>query len=185
MRRATFLLTAMAVALLLGAAVVVIVQAPARANDHEPPQRPFLYKGQRELQRGNWQAYCWTYPPNPDGTYTIQCADYEGSFPAADRVGAGSELRIRILKIQRPESFSVAAWRNVDENGELVGTGRQLRSSLRRVVQDGQTVAWDVVFRVNKPGRHYYLIAGGVWEDEHVEDANQDASWTFHVRTGS
>jgi hypothetical protein len=178
-------LTAMAVALVLGAGAVVSVQAPARAHDHQPPKAPFLYKGQRELQRGQWLAYCWTYPPNPDGTYTVQCTDYAIDFPAADRVGAGSELRIRVLKIQRPENFVVQAWRRVNEYEVPIGSGQQLRSSLRRVVQDGETVAWDVIFRVNRPGRHYYLQARGLWDDEHVEDASQDAVWTFHVKTRS
>ncbi len=31
------------------------------------------------------------------------------SYPKADRVAAGSELRVRISKTQRPDSFSVAA----------------------------------------------------------------------------
>jgi hypothetical protein len=183
-RGVILILTAMAVALLLGAGVVVGVQAPARAHDHEPPEASFLYKGQRELQRGKWLSSCWIYP-NPDGTYTWHCLDYAIDFPAADRVGAGSELRIRVLKIQRPEQFLVSAYKKVNEEEVPIGSGRQLRTSLERVVQDGKTVAWDVVFSVNGPDRHYYLLAEGDWQDEHVEDASQDAAWTFHVKTGS
>jgi hypothetical protein len=175
----------MAVALLLGSGVLVGVQTPARAHDHEPPKAPFLYKGQRELQRGNWLASCWVYPPNSEGIYTTLCTDYAIDFPAADRVGAGSELHIRVLKIQRPENFVVVAYKKVNEEEVPIGSGRQLRTSLQRIVQDGQTVGWDVIFRANRPDRRYYLEAGGEWKDEHAEGVSQDAVWTFHVKTGS
>ena len=58
---------------------------------------------------------------------------------------------------------------------------RQLDASLRRVVEDGRTVAWDVFFRVNGSRRHYYLNAFGRWESG--EGGGGDASYTFHVKT--
>jgi len=141
-------------------------------QDHRPP-KTVLYEGQRELQTGRLGSYCW-FGPSRGG----RCADMaELGSSAADSVRAGSTLHVRVLKPQRPERFSISAYRKVDEWGFPTGRTRRLESSLRGVVQDGHTVAWDVLFRVNEPGRHYYLNAFGVWEGA------GDASWTFHVKT--
>jgi hypothetical protein len=32
------------------------------------------------------------------------------------------------------------------------------------VKRDGKTVAWDVFFRANEPGRHYYLRVASGWK---------------------
>jgi hypothetical protein len=55
---------------------------------------------------------------------------YRTRFPEADRVAAGSKLRVRVSKAQRPDSFEVAAYRTVDEEGEPSGEGRLLKRSL-------------------------------------------------------
>ena len=41
---------------------------------------------------------------------------------------------------------------------------RQLKRTIRPVKQDGETVGWDVFFRVNRPGRHYYMNVESAWE---------------------
>lgn len=176
MRRALILLTAMVVALAVCGGV-------AYPNDHQPPEKPFLYKGEQKLQKGRPQASCWISPPKPNGTYFGECLDYATSYPDVDRVVAGSRLRIRVLKSQKPKTFRVAAWRRLDKNGIPVGRGRRLASSLTPVVRDGKTVAWDVFFRAKRPGRHYYVSASGVWDDAEIENEEQDASWNFHVKT--
>ncbi len=60
-----------------------------------------------------------------------------------------------------------------------------LKRSLERVVKDGKTVAWDAVFFVNRPGRDYYLISEGHWQDREGCGADQYAYWSFHVKTRS
>ena len=166
MRRVMLLLAAMALSL-------VVLGGIAYSQDERPP-KTILYKGERELQMGRLGSYCWFDPSSGDG----QCRDVAKlTYPAADDVGAGSVLRIRILEERKPDKFSVLAYREIDERGFPAGKTRQLDTSLRRVVEDGQTVAWDVSFRVNVPGRLYYLDASGIWEDA------GDAGWNFHVKT--
>ncbi len=92
---------------------------------------------------------------------------------------------MRIFKSQRPDSFEIAAYRTVDENGQPSGQGRLLNRSLERVVRDGKTVAWDAVFFVNRPGRDYYLISEEHWQDREGCGADQYAYWSFHVKTGN
>ncbi len=57
-------------------------------------------------------------------------------------------------------------------------------ASLRRVVEDGRTVAWDAFFRVDRPDVPYYLSTFGLWKDADGS-GYQDASWTFRVQTRS
>jgi hypothetical protein len=167
MRRTIVVLVAMALALVAFGGV-------AYSDDHRPPVT-VLYKGQQELQTGRLGSYCWSSPSGPG-----LCVDVaELSYPAADSVRAGSTLHVRILDGQRPEKFSISAYQKVDEWGFPVGRITRLDTSLRRVIEDGRTVAWDVFFRVNEPGRHYYLNAFGEWEN----GGGGDASYTFHVKT--
>jgi hypothetical protein len=166
MQRVIILLALTAIALASSGGVAYSQQ------DLRPP-KTVLHEGQRELQSGRLGSYCWSGPSGRG-----RCADVAGlRYPAADSVRAGSTLHVRVFKTQRPERFSISAYRKVDEWGFPTGRTRRLESSLRRVVQDRRTVAWDVLFRVNEPGRHYYLNAFGVWEGA------GDASWTFHVKT--
>jgi len=76
---------------------------------------------------------------------------YRRHFPEADRVAAGSKLRVRVSKAQRPDSFEVAAYRTADEEGEPSGEGRPLKRSLKPVAVDGQTVAWTRCSRSTAP----------------------------------
>ena len=169
MRRTIVVLVAMALTL-------VALGGVAYSEDHRPPET-VLYKGKQELQTGRLGSYCWSTPSGPG-----RCVDVaELSYPAADSVRAGSMLHVRILKSQRPENFSISAYQKVDEWGFPVGRTTRLDTSLRRVVEDGRTVAWDVFFRVGEPGRHYYLNAFGEWGNG--EGGGGDASYTFHVKT--
>jgi hypothetical protein len=164
-QRVIILLAAMAIALVAFGGV-------AYSQDHRPP-KTVLYEGERDLQTGRLGSYCWSGPSGPG-----QCVDVaELRYSTADSIRAGSTLHVRIFKAQRPERFSISTYREVDEWGFPAGETLRLETSLRRVVEDGRTVAWDVLFRVNEPGRHYYLNAFGVW------DGAGDASWNFHVKT--
>jgi hypothetical protein len=179
--RAILLVAAMTVALV---GVGLAGQAPARAHDHLIPKTS-LMKGTRELQTGlKVIDSSWTQPAG-NGEFVTQTAIYSWRFPEVDRVAAESKLRVRILKRQRPDTFSITAYPKVDENGTPGGQGRLLQSSLKPIIQDGQTVAWDVIFYVNRPLRDYYLVSEGHWKDRQGSGSDQWAHWSFHVKTRS
>jgi hypothetical protein len=45
------------------------------------------------------------------------------------------------------------------------------------------TVAWDAVFDLKRPDRHYYLVARGHWQDAEGSGEQQYAHWAFHAKT--
>lgn len=174
MRRLALLLMMMTVALVAAGGV-------AYPHDHRPP-KTVLMKGEEELQRGRLGSYCWVSPLG-DGSFSSECRETEVAFPDAEPVRAGRSLGIRIGKATPPGRFSIRTYARVDRNGATVGDGHRVRTTLEPVVVDGETVAWEAVFRVERPGRHYYLEAFGVWRDEQGSGARQDATWVFHVQT--
>lgn len=121
------------------------------------------------MQRGRLGSYCWTVHEG-----TGQCVDAVPSWPKAMWVRSGAKLKIRIHFSERPEQFSIGAWRRVDENGFPKGDSERIKKRMKRVVRDGETKAWDALFRLDG-ARHYYISAFGRWEG--------DASWSFHART--
>lgn len=169
-------------ALAVGLVGVLLAQGQAQAHDHQIPQT-VLKKGTNDLQTGllvkesRWDRLVGEDLCENELTF------YRTRFPETDSVAAGANLRVRIFKAQRPDSFFVAAYREVDENGEPAGEAQMLKRTLGRVVRDGKTVAWDAVFSVNRPSRDYYLISGGLWHDTEGCDADQFAYWSFHVKT--
>ncbi len=174
------LLVAIAVAL---AGAVLVFQRAAEAHDHEVPDT-VLKKDGRNLQAGlRVNESSWDRPSG--GGCVNQNAIYAPGFPDVDRVAAGSELSVRIFKAQRPDSFEVVAFPRVDRDGNPAGRARTLPSTLERVVKDGRTVAWDAVFSVDRPDRHYYLVTEGHWQDREGCNADQFAFWSFHVKTGN
>lgn len=184
------LTVALLAAVMVGLFGVLLAQGPAQAHDHRIPNT-VLKKGAKELQTGHRVIESqWVFPAG-DGLcevrstyYTFELLDGSGfNYPEADRVAAGSELRVRISKTQRPDSFSVAAYPEIDEHGNPSGGGRLLRRSLERVVVEGKTVAWDAEFAVKEAGRDYYLIAEGHWQDREGCDTDQYAHWSFHIET--
>ena len=173
------LLAAMAAGLL---GVLLLAQAPAKAHVPRIPQT-VLKKGAKELQAGTLvKESSWDQLTGDDECLNLSTI-HRTRFPETDRVAAGSKLRVRVSKAQRPDSFEVAAYRTVDENGEPSGQGRLLKRSLEPVVVDGRTVAWDAVFSVNRPGRDYYLVSEGHWQDSEGCQNEQFAHWSFHVKT--
>jgi len=162
----------------------LVAQEPASAHDHLIPKTT-LMKGARELQTGlKVVDSSWTEPAG-NGEFVTQTASYIWRFPEVDRVAAGSKLRIRVLKSHRPDTFSIIAYPKVNEKGVPSGQGRQLSTSFKPVVQDGRTVAWDVIFYVNRPLRDYYVVSEGHWKDSQGSDSDQWAHWSFHVETRS
>jgi hypothetical protein len=179
MRRAILLLAMMAVALV----GIVAVQASAQegSRDRQPPDAA-LMQGSQILQTGRQGSFCWSYSEGE--VWGAVCADYVPSFPAAARVEAGSQLYISLRKPQRPDKFRIYAYRDVDQDGFPIGDAQRLSTSLERVVRDGRTVGWDVLFSVNRPDRHYYLEAYGEWDYMRGSKASfGQSSWYFHVKT--
>ena len=177
MRRMVMMLTVAALLVALSARV-------ALAHDHQIPNT-VLKKGAKELQTGlRVVDSSWTQPAG-NGEYVTQTASYSWRFPEVDRVAADSKLRVTVLKSQKPDAFSITAYPKLDESGAPSGRGRLLRRSLKPVVQDGKTVAWDVVFYVARPARNYYLVSEGHWKDVQGSGADQWAHWSFHVRARS
>ncbi len=174
------LMVAMALGLL---GVLLLAQGRAQAHDHQIPNT-VLKKGAKELQAGTLvNESSWHYPSG-ENECTNETTWYSTRFPETDSVAAGAKLHVRVSKAQRPDSFFVGTYQEIDENGNPSGQGRLLKRTIERVVRDGKTVAWDVVFSVKGAGRDYYLITEGHWQDREGCGGNdQFASWSFHVKT--
>ena len=178
---AMLLVAAMTVALV---GIGLVGQEPASAHDHLIPKTT-LMRGAKELQTGlKVVDSSWTQSAG-NGEFVTQTASYIWRFPDVDRLAAESKPHVRILKRQRPDTFCITAYPKVDENGTPGGQGRLLQSSLKPIIQDGQTVAWDAVFYVNQPARDYYLVSEGHWKDRQGSGSDQWAHWSFHVKTRS
>jgi len=183
-RQMVILIAPMVMALV---AVVLVAQEPAWAHDHRVP-KTVLMKGKQELQTGRKvEEFTWAYLSRSG----IACFVDEGTFPfgfpnEVASVAAGSKLKVRIHKSQKPTAFSITAYTRLKGTGEPVeATGRLLDTSLERVVRDGDTVAWDAVFNVERPDTDYYLLTEGHWQDRDCTSVvpEQFAHWSFHVRT--
>jgi hypothetical protein len=161
-------LASLALALVLLSGVFVAgVQGQAKALASHPPDA-ILKQGNKILQDGRLISYCWM-----DG-----CADGVSNYPSAVLVEPGNRLHIRLSENRRPVQFSLGSRRSPD------GQWRRIDTTLRRVERDGKTVAWDAYFRLEHPDRHYFMDAFGVWKDDGGTERG-DASWQFHLKTGS
>lgn len=89
---------------------------------------------------------------------------FEFTYPKADAVKAGRMLSVRLGKPQRPSAVGITAYPRLDANGDHAGHAQELKPTLARVERGGKTIAWDVFFRVNRPGHHYYLDVYPVWD---------------------
>ena len=179
MRKTATILVAMSLGLF---GVLLLASGPAQAHDHRIPET-VLKKGARELQTGTRVfESSWNAPAGANECVN-QSVIYRTRFPETDAVAAGSKLRVRVSKAQKPDSFKIAAHRTLDKDGEPSGEARLLSRTLQRVVVDGKTVAWDAVFSVKNPGRDYYLVSEGHWQDREGCRGDQFAFWSFHVRT--
>jgi hypothetical protein len=190
-RKTVFLLASMALALLLACGValvvVLVVQQPASAHDHRLP-KAVLMKGKQELQTGRKvEEFTWAFPSRSGSACFVDEGTFPFGFPEqAASVAADSKLKMRIYKIQKPDTFSITAYSRLKGTGEPVSaTGRLLETSLEAVIRDGRTVAWDVLFRVDRPDTDYYLVSEGHWKDRDCSNIDQFAHWSFHVKTGS
>lgn len=162
--------------LVVVAVCAAVLSTSALAHDHEPPEAELMIRG-KVVQKGVLTASCWTTVPAP-GQEIHRCVDSPSTtYPEKVRVAPRTRLKIRIHKAQQPQPVVLQSSRTAR------GDERRMPLFLRPVVEDGETVAWDVVFDVCHARRHYYLRLGGVWRDEEGGQSNQDAIWNFHVKT--
>jgi len=146
---------------------LVGVQGQAQALAPRPPDAT-LKQDNRALQDGHLISCCWI----------DRCVDGVSRYPSAVLVEPGTRLYIRLSENRRPKQFSLSTSQTPD------GRSRRIDTTLRRVVRDGKTVAWDAYFRLERPDRHYYLDAFGVWRDDGGRERG-DAYWQFHAKTGA
>jgi hypothetical protein len=179
-------LVVMVAAMALAGTVLFAAEAWAGSFDHRPP-KAVLMKGAAVLQTGQRGSYCWSWYAEAIGDWKALCSDtFFYSFPRADGfLKAGTRLHIRLAKPERPEIVRITAYRGFDKKRKQpIGEGRELVHTFGRVERDGKTVGWDVFFRVNRPGRHYYLHTVGGWEEvPGTRISSGDGTYTFHVRT--
>jgi hypothetical protein len=184
------LASALSVALVFAALAVFAAEARAsEASFDRNPPNAVLMKGDTAIQKGLGGSFCWSYWNEAKDYWEGVCADVAYAkktdlYPRqAVLVPAGSTLRIRLYKPQRPEAVQlVQGFKNNPQ--AFFGWGRPLPKNLRRVERNGKTVAWDIVFRVVRPERHRYLGVEVVWEQVPGTHASYgDAAYTFHVKT--
>jgi hypothetical protein len=180
-------------ALLLGAVaallfVVVLVaslepkEADAASSARALPRPPdaVLMKAGKEIQKGRVGTYCWG-----TGDQSV-CSDTFRNYNdprTTARVGAPSTLRIRIHYADQPDRFTLR-WghevRGENFGHRIVKQSKPRPTQLRRVQKGGETVAWDVYFKVKRPGKHYYMNFQADFWDGKRGIASQ---WSFHVKT--
>jgi hypothetical protein len=157
----------MILAAALAVATLAVFTAEARAGsfDSQPPEAVLMkYKTVLQAQGnagGTWHFY--------EGGWNHIIYDNFGeyAFPEPDTVGAGRRLHVRFDEPQRPSAVTINAWPKAKDGYDFevpAGQRRQLKRTLMPVKQGGETVGWDVFFRVNQPERHYYLVVRSGWE---------------------
>jgi hypothetical protein len=102
-------------------------------------------------------------------------------FPEGSQVAPGQvAARIRIGKDERPNGFSITAWRAVDAQGFAVGPSDSVDFMLRPRKRGDDVVAWIARFKAVVAG-DYYIAASGQWRDREGCGGMQSAAWTFHL----
>ena len=153
----------------LGAVLAIALPASAGAPD-EAPRATVRYRGER-IQRAQLTAWCW---PGDDGG--MGCSEVSPMpWPRADAVEAGSRLRLRMHWSRRPRSAFVESYRSIGSRGRPQDRGQDLVSRIRRVDRNGETVAWDVVFRVRETRHHYIKTIVRFRQGSLVWNAHVDA----------
>lgn len=176
-RRGHMLIVVLA-AMVVALAGALVAQRPADAHDHQIP-KTVLMKGKEKLQAGRTVGWSDWYSSAGNGECVHAHADYTFGFPRVDKVAAGSKLKVRIYKSQKPRPFHLA---KVDKEGNPRG---DVNVRLKPVVRNEKTVAWDAVFRVGRPDTRYRLLSEGYWKDREGCGGNQHAFWSFQVKTGN
>ena len=155
----------MVLALLLAGGVLLAgFQDQAKALSPHPPVAD-LKQENTKLQRAYRHSYCWIR----------RCVDnFEDNYPPAVTVEPDTRLYIRLSENWRPKKFTLKT--STSPNGRA----RQINTTLRPVVRDGKTVAWDAYFRLERPNRQYFLDAIGEWQGAR---GGASVYWQLHAKT--
>jgi hypothetical protein len=141
---------------------------PTEAPAHDNPPRVEIrsYDTYQRAQRG---SSCW------DGL----CVDRIPTFPRADDAGTGNRAHYRIKFPERPDSFSLAIYRELDQYGRPTGEATTVDATLSpvRLYQGAQISSYEAVFRLPKRPGDIYLVGTGSW----AGDERGDASWFSHL----
>src|SRR5918998_4003534 len=117
----TLVLVVMVATIALAGMAIVAAEARAGSSSDEFP-RMVLMKGEPKLQGGRFYYGTWNW--YKAGEWNKVHADGIGGFPQADTVGAGSRLHIKVNKPERPASFKIRSYKEVDRFSNPVGTGQ-------------------------------------------------------------
>jgi hypothetical protein len=156
-------LAAMVATMALAGTVLFAAQAWAGSFYDSPPEA-VLMKYKTVLQAQGNDRGTWYYYEGSGWSFTIYDIYGDYAFPDPQTVGAGRRLHIRFDKPERPSAVAINAYPRVGKHGYPSGQRRQLQRTLRPVKKVGETVGWDVFFRVNRPERHYYMNVDAAWE---------------------
>lgn len=151
----------------LAAAFSLALPASAGAPD-EAPRTTVRNRGEW-IQRAHLTAWCW---PGDNGGMGCSAVS-PMTWPRVDIVEAGSRVRLRMNWRRQPQDAFVDSYRSIDSNGQPEDRGQDLASRIRPVQRDGETVAWDVVFRVWQERHHYVKTI--------VQFSEGSLVWNAHV----
>lgn len=182
--RAPVSAAALAVAIAVATLALFAAQEARAGSFAQGPPQAVLMKGSYVLQVRRVEAAHWYI--YEDGRWVSTHIDgFDFAYPKADAVKAGRTLIVRLGKPQRPSALRITAYPRLDANGEPAGHAQRLKPTLARVERGGKTIAWDLFFRVKRPGRHYYLDLSPAWErvpGTHVSYGDE-ILYLLHVRT--
>ena len=166
--RTTARLVALATSGVLAAA---LLPSPALSLHKIPPTARLRNNGEVE-QRGLVQGYCWPSHDGAMGCYTV--GDKE--WPDAFSTGADQRIRIRFRKRAELKRVTIDAYRRVEDGGQPAGGRQRLDRQIKPYKIDGRIVAWDALFELPQPERHYYLSVFAYWRQGHIV-------YHFHAKT--
>jgi hypothetical protein len=169
------LLTTLAI-LLLCASIAPAAQGH-QANRRRPPTLFVVHKSDM-IQRASPYTYCWSRTTR-DGGGIGMCADGFPQYPEPAEVGSKNRVIVRIAYPVKPEEWFLEAHRLITESSsgdQAMGPGEPIDYKLKPHRERGQVVAWDLVFRLDEPLRHYYIDTGG-------DLAQGDAFYALHLET--
>ena len=169
-------------ALITGLVALVALNTPVEAApppwvkgydtsyDNYPPRESLFVRGTLLQDSKDGSYMNWYYYDFKSNQWRNRSND-EGPFdwPAADTLKAGSKVRVRINKPEKPSTFKITAYKAVnntnDQHRPTWSTAEVLSRTLTSVENNrGDVIAWNATFYVNEPNRHYYISADGEWE---------------------
>jgi hypothetical protein len=167
--------------LVLAACVGMIATSPAAlasatTTRQGPPAISAVYRHD-VVQRATPYSFCWTYT-TAHGGYGI-CADGTSTFPRAATLHAPARVTVRVRSAEQPKHWSVTAGSKIRHYAgfdRLVG-GRALPFRLAPHRVRGTITAWDLVLRLTRPDRDYYIETGGSF------GSGKDAFYRLHLHT--